>query len=636
MKHVIIGTAGHVDHGKTALIKALTGRDTDRLREEKERGISIELGFAPFDLPGGRRAGVVDVPGHERFIHHMLAGVGGMDLVLFVVAADEGVMPQTREHLDILNLLGVKKGIVVLTKKDLVDAEWLELVEEEVRETVGGTFLAEAPFFAVSSVTGEGIPELLAAIDAMTQEVEERDPRVSFRLPIDRVFTITGFGTVVTGTLVAGTIRLGDKCELLPGEKEGRVRQLHVHGTPVQEAYAGQRVAVNLTGVALEDVSRGDVLVAPGSLKATTMVDCRLYLLPSAPRPLSHRARVRFHTGTAEVIGRAYLLDKEELEPGDRGLVQFRLEAPVAVRRGDRYVIRFYSPMVTIGGGEVLESHPPRRRRFQEAVIRELELKEKGDPLQLVEQGLWEAGERGIGLGELTTKLGLPAGEREDLLTRLGEEGKLVTLTLDQPHYFHRDVWAALRERALEVLKDFHRQYPLRWGMAKEELRTRHFPSLAPRLFQEFLLALTGEGVLALEREKVKLASHRVSFTPRQEALRQELEALFLAQLFSPPDPAEAISRLGAAEAEEIYLALVEAGTLVRLADDLAFHRRAVEEAKEKLLAHLQAEGSITVSQFRDLLQTSRRYALPLLEYFDAQRLTRRVGDKRVRAKKQA
>ncbi|HHW91915.1 MAG TPA: selenocysteine-specific translation elongation factor [Firmicutes bacterium] len=636
MKHVIIGTAGHVDHGKTALIKALTGRDTDRLREEKERGISIELGFAPFDLPGGRRAGVVDVPGHERFIHHMLAGVGGMDLVLFVVAADEGVMPQTREHLDILNLLGVKKGIVVLTKKDLVEEEWLELVTEEVRETLRGTFLAEAPLFAVSSVTGDGIPQLLAAIDALTQEVEERNTRMSFLLPIDRVFTITGFGIVVTGTLVAGTIRLGDKGEILPGDKEGRVRQLHVHGTPVQEAYAGQRVAVNLTGIDLEDVARGNVLAAPGSLRATTMVDCRLYLLPSAPRPLSHRTRVRFHAGTAEVMGRAYLLDQEELEPGDTGLVQFRLETPVAVRRSDRYVIRFYSPMVTIGGGEVLESHPPRRRRFQQAVIRELELKEKGDPLQLVEQGLREAGERGIDLADLTTILGLSPGEMEKLLARLEEEGKLVVLTLDQPHYFHRDVLATLRERARDCLQDFHRQYPLRWGMPKEELRTRHFSALPSRLFQGFLLTLAGEGVLELEREKVKLASHRVSLTPRQEALQKELENIYLSQPFSPPPPAEAIARLGTGEAGEVYLALVEEGTLVRLSDDLAFHRRAVEEAREKILAQIRAEGSITVSQLRDLLQTSRRYALPLLEYFDAQRLTRRVGDKRVLAKKQS
>jgi selenocysteine-specific elongation factor len=636
LKHIIIGTAGHVDHGKTALIKALTGRDTDRLQEEKERGITIELGFAPFDLPGGRRAGVVDVPGHERFIHHMLAGVGGMDLVLFVVAADEGVMPQTREHLDILDLLGIKKGIIVLTKKDLVDVEWLELVEEEIRETVAGTFLAEAPLFAVSSVTGEGIPQLLAAIDALTQEVAERNPQASFRLPIDRVFTITGFGTVVTGTLVAGTIRLGDRCEILPGEKEGRVRQLHVHGSPVEEAYAGQRVAVNLTGIELSDVSRGDVLVAPGSLKATTMVDCRLYLLPSAPRPLANRTRVRFHTGTAEVLGRAYLLDKGELEPGGRGLVQFRLEGPVAVRRGDRYVIRSYSPMVTIGGGEVLESHPPRRRRFREAVIRELELKEKGDPLQLVEQGLWEAGEGGIGLEELETKLGLSPGEMEDLLARLEEEGKVVVLTLEQPHYLHRDIVATLRERAREALEDYHRRHPLRWGMAKEELRTRHFPALPPRLFQEFLLALDRDGVLAVERERVKLASHQPTLSPQQEALRGELEKLFLSQPFSPPAPAEAISRLGGGEAGELYLYLVEAGTLVRLSEDLAFHRRAVEEAREKILAQLEAQGSITVSQFRDLLQTSRRYALPLLEYFDAQRLTRRVGDKRVLAKKQS
>lgn len=630
MKHVIIGTAGHVDHGKTALIKALTGHDTDRLREEKERGISIELGFAPFDLPGGRRAGVVDVPGHERFIHHMLAGAGGMDLVLFVVAADEGVMPQTREHLDILNLLGVKKGIVVLTKKDLVDEEWLELVKEEVRETLKGTFLDGAPLLAVSSVTREGIPELLAAIDELTHVVEEKNPHTSFRLPIDRVFTITGFGTVVTGTLVAGTIRVGDKCEILPDGKECRVRQLQVHGSTVVAAYAGQRVAVNLSGVEVEEVSRGDVLAVPGSLPATTMVDCRLHLLPSAPRPLAHRTRIRFHVGTAEVMGRAYLLDRQELEPGGSALVQFRLESPVAVRRGDRYVIRSYSPMVTIGGGQVIEEDPPRRRRFQEAVIRELELKEKGTPAELVEQAIMEAGEAGSGSGELQRRLGLPPGELEGLLTRLKEEGKIVEFPLEQPHYLHRAIYDGLQERVQATLGDFHRRYRLRWGMPKEELRSRDFPALTTRLFQEFLLALAREGVVDLEREKVKLASHTVKFTPEQEAIRERLEKLYLAEPFAPPSPAEALEQVGNGDAREVYMALVDGGTLVRLAEDLTFHREAVARAREILASQLAAEGSITVSQFRDLLKTSRRYALPLLEYFDSQRLTRRVGDRRV------
>ena len=398
----------------------------------------------PLTFPG-RRAGVVDVPAMSVLSTTCWPGVGAWTWSSLSWPPTRG-NAQTREHLDILDLLGIKKGIIVLTKKDLVDVEWLELVEEEIRETVAGTFLAEAPLFAVSSVTGEGIPQLLAAIDALTQEVAERNPQASFRLPIDRVFTITGFGTVVTGTLVAGTIRLGDRCEILPGEKEGRVRQLHVHGSPVEEAYAGQRVAVNLTGIELSDVSRGDVLVAPGSLKATTMVDCRLYLLPSAPRPLANRTRVRFHTGTAEVLGRAYLLDKGELEPGGRGLVQFRLEGPVAVRRGDRYVIRSYSPMVTIGGGEVLESHPPRRRRFREAVIRELELKEKGDP-PAGGTGLVGGGGRGIGLESWKQNWAFPWGNGEPPCPpRRGGEGGC--LNPEQPHYLHRDIVATLRERA--------------------------------------------------------------------------------------------------------------------------------------------------------------------------------------------
>ena len=633
MKHIIIGTAGHVDHGKTALIKALTGKETDRLQEEVERGISIELGFAPFALPGGRQAGVVDVPGHERFIHHMVAGVVGMDLVLFVVAADEGVMPQTREHLQILNLLGVKKGIVVLSKVDLVEEEWLELVKEEVLEATAGTFLAQAPVQFVSSLTGQGLPQLLAAIDALTQEVEEKDTQAPFRLPIDRVFTITGFGTVVTGTLVAGTICQEDRGEILPGNKVGRVRKLHVHGEGVQRAYAGQRVAVNLSDVEVENVARGNVLVAPQSLTATQMADCRLHLLSSCPRPLKHRTRIRFHAGTAEVMGRVYILDKKELAPGEKALVQFRLEAPVALRRGDRYVIRFYSPQITIGGGQVLEGNPPRRRRFRKDVIGELELKEKGEPLELVEQGLLEAGERGIGPGALAQKTGLGEGDVADLLEQLRAKGKLVSLSPQQPTYLHGSVFANLQARLTAKLGDYHHKYPLRWGMAKEELRNRYFANLPPRLFQEFLHSLVEKGLITVKRERLKLTSQKVTLTPQQEKIRQRLEEAFLVQPFSPPSPAELWVQGDGDEAREVYGALVEEGTLIRLSEDLTFHGRAVALAREKLLNHLQSEGSITVSQFRDLLQTSRRYALPLLEYFDGQRLTKRVGDERVLAK---
>ncbi|MGI6575095.1 MAG: selenocysteine-specific translation elongation factor [bacterium] len=629
MKHIIIGTAGHVDHGKTALIKALTGRETDRLREEKQRGISIELGFAPFDLPSGRQAGVVDVPGHERFIHHMLAGVSGFDLVLFVVAADEGVMPQTREHLDILNLLGIKKGIVVLTKKDLVEEEWLELVTEEVKETLAGTFLAEAPLYPVSSITGAGIPQLLTAIDELTQEVEGKDLSISFRLPIDRVFTITGFGTVVTGTLVAGTIRTGDKCDIVPGEKQGRVRQLQVHGREVKEAYAGQRVAVNISGIDLDDISRGDVLAAPGSLRESTMVDCRLYLLESAPRPLTHRARIRFHVGTAEVLGRVYLLDSEELAPGDTALVQFRLEAPVAVRRGDRYVIRSYSPAVTIGGGMLIEGTPPRRKRYKKNVIAELELKERGNPAQLVEQGILEAGIEGIGKQDLGRKLGLPSEELEQLLAGLLED-KIMKFNLDAPYYLHRSLYKKIQEQVEERLAQFHHRFPFRWGMAKEELRTKDFPKLAPRFFQEILQALAADRVIELERDKLKLSSHRISYTPAQEAIKAKLAAAFLDEPFVPPSLGDVLASIPDQEAEQILLAMMDAGILIKVAEDIIFHRQALETAQAKLQDYIQTTGSITVSELRDLLQTSRRYALPLLEYFDTQRLTKRVGDRRV------
>ncbi|MCL5982600.1 MAG: selenocysteine-specific translation elongation factor, partial [Firmicutes bacterium] len=381
MSHVIVGTAGHVDHGKTALIKALTGVDTDRLREEQERGISIELGFAPFKLPSGRLAGVVDVPGHERFIHNMLAGIGGIDLVLLVVDVTEGVMPQTREHVEIMRLLQIARGLVVLTKVDLAeDREWLDLVEEEVRESLSGTFLAEAPFFRVSALTGAGLAELLAAIDKLTGEMPARDSAAPLRLPVDRVFSMPGFGTIVTGTLMAGRIAVGMNVEILPLGRKARVRQLQVHGEAAVEAVAGQRAAVNLSGVEKEALERGSVLAMPGFLMAASVLDARLFLLAGTKKVLKNMSRVHVYLGTGRAVGRVVLLDCEELPPGGEALVQLRLEKELVAHRGDRYIIRSFSPMTTIGGGVVLEASTRRQKRFRPEVLEGLAELEKGDP----------------------------------------------------------------------------------------------------------------------------------------------------------------------------------------------------------------------------------------------------------------
>ncbi|BCV23822.1 selenocysteine-specific translation elongation factor [Gelria sp. Kuro-4] len=631
MKHIIIGTAGHVDHGKTTLIRALTGHNTDRLKEEQERGISIELGFAPFDLPSGRRAGVVDVPGHERFIRHMLAGVGGFDLVLLVVAADEGVMPQTREHLDILSLLGVKSGLIVLTKVDLVDAEWLELVKEEVRAAVQGTFLAEASMYAVSAVTGQGIPELLAAIDRATDTVTEREHTGPFRLPVDRVFTIAGFGTVVTGTLLSGTVKAGERAEVFPARLATRIRQVEVHGQKAGTAYAGQRVALNLAGLSVEEVERGAVVATPGSLTPSTQVDARLLLLAHAPRPLKQRERIRLHTGTVEVLGRVYLLASDELAPGESTFVQLRLEAPVAVKRGDRFVIRTYSPATTVGGGSILEPAAPRRRRFDPAVLAELAQKEQGDPLDLVAHALERAGLKPQPSEEVALAAGLGPQETAAALKKLVDGERAVSLTLEgSTYYLDRAALVRAVDEATAILTRFHAEHPLRQGLPLEEIRARVFPQLSARLLAE-VLRLPPAAHLKVEEERIRLAAHRVSFTPAQAALADGLKAALAAAPYQPPAPLEILERLGAGkEGPEILAALLERGELVQVAEDVVLTRDAFAAAVARVAEHVRARGAITVAELRDLLGTSRRYALPLLEYLDGRRITRRVGDKRI------
>ncbi len=631
MKHIIIGTAGHVDHGKSTLIRALTGQDTDRLREEKERGISIELGFAPFDLPSGRRAGVVDVPGHERFIKHMLAGVGGFDLVLLVVAADEGVMPQTREHLDILSLSGVSNGIIVLNKADLVEDEWLELVEDDVRTAVKGTFLEEAPLYSVSAVTGQGIPRLLQAIDEATDALAEREAEGPFRLPVDRVFTIPGFGTVITGTLIAGTVRVGERAIVYPAELETRVRQIEVHDFKTDEAFAGQRVALNLAGLGVEEIERGAVVATPGSLTPATIIDARLLLLGHSEHPVENHQRLRLHTGTAEVLGRVYLLENQELSPGESGLVQFRLEEEVAVRRGDRFVIRTYSPATTIGGGIVLDPAAAKHRRFDTKVITALQQKEKGEPEDIVVHALEAAGVVPRTLSDLSKTAGLALPDTEAALEKLVAAGQAVTFNLEGTDYYLDQ--AAVRQavdRATNGLQSYHQKYPLRQGAPLEEVRARFFPKVSSRLLFP-LLNLPIAQDLVSEGDRIRLAQHTVQFSPDEEAASQRLLATLTQQAFTPPSVSEVLSQLGPKiEAKELVAALLERGQLVQVDEEIIFAGSKFEEAKQKVISFIKENGSITVGELRDLLATSRRYALPLLEYLDAKRITRRVSDKRI------
>lgn len=625
--HLIIGTAGHVDHGKTALIRALTGEDTDRLPEEKARGISIDIGFARFRLPSGRRAAVIDVPGHERFIRNMLAGITSIDLVLLVVAADEGVMPQTREHLDICRLLDIRRGVIALTKRDLVDEELLELVQEDVRETVRGTFLESAPMVAVSSVTGEGLPELAALLDDQLSATEAKDTTAFTRLPIDRAFVRPGFGTVVTGTLVGGTIRTGDRLELLPWELEVRVRGLQVHGEKVDTAEAGQRVAVNLSGIDRADVRRGHVLCAPEVLQPTASVAGRLQLLDSWPRPLAHGTRVHMHTGTSEVLARVLLLDRDELRPGETGFVQLKCEEPVVVGRGDHYILRSYSPVHTLGGGVVIEPHAQYRRRNARD-LEELQVKESGGRAGVLAENLARSGPVPLPLAELARRTGAPADALVPDLAELTAAGDV--LPLDGGYYLHRRGYAAFVQTVRGYLEQYYRQYPLRSGAPKEELRRKALAAADGRSFTAALALAAARGDLAAERDRVLLPGRTVELTPEQERAAAAVEEQALAAGYSPPTLAELRAGLAGEALEELVLYLQEQGRIAWLNDDLIIHPQRLARARELTRGWLQERGRMTVAEFRDLLGTTRKYALPLLDHFDTERWTRRSGDDRV------
>ncbi len=625
-----------MDHGKTALVKAITGVDTDRLKEEKDRGISIELGFTILRLPGGRKAGIVDVPGHERFIKNMLAGAGGFDLVLLVIAADEGVMPQTREHLDIIELLEVTNGIIVLTKIDLVDEEWLELVQEEVQESLKGTVLENAPVVNVSSVTGQGIPELLEQIDCLAREVQPRLATGSPRLPVDRVFSITGFGTVVTGTLVAGTLRVGDLVEVQPQKLASRVRSLQVHGEKVEIAEAGQRVAVNLAGLEVEEVERGSVVAGQKSMVPSQRLDVRLLLLKSAARVLKNRARVRFYLGTRETLGRVILLDQEELGRGSLAYAQLELEEPVVAARGDRFVIRSYSPMHTIGGGTVLNPLPGRKhRRFRSEVLNALATRERGTPAELLYQCL--SGASGLpGPAELAKGTGLKEEEVLAAARELEQDGRVVIIAAEGRTFLSADVvyqrWAA---EIGKLLQSYHREFPLREGYPKEELRSRKFPAIPNKAFQLLLLKMEKDALFSVSPQVVALKTFNCE--PGPEELKQIdriLKTLEVAS-FQPPSWGELCKNAGIAginetHGQELLQYLLRTGEMVKIADDLYFGKDILDRARKEVTGVLREKGEITVGEIRDLLQTSRKYALPLLEYFDREKVTRRVGDKRL------
>lgn len=631
MKRFIVGTAGHIDHGKTTLVKALTGVDTDRLKEEKQRGISIELGFAPFLLPSGQKAAIVDVPGHERFIRHMLAGAFGVDMVLLTIAADEGIMPQTREHMDIIELLGVDKGLVVITKKDLVDEEWMLMVEEEIRDYLQGTILQGAPILAVSALSREGIPDLLAAIEAIAEKVQERNAEGYARLPIDRAFTIAGFGTVVTGTLWSGRINTGDTLELMPGGRQVKVRNMHVHNEKVPTAYAGQRVAINLQGIELAEVSRGELLATPGALAPSYRIDARLRLIKSSKRSLANWNRVRFHLGTDEAMGRVVLLDREQLNPGEEALAQLVMEKPVVAFKGDRFVIRYYSPVTTIGGGVIIDPQAPKQKRFKEEVLEGLSLKEEGSLYDRILLELENRPEEIRTLNDLIKLTGSTESAVSAELEQLKQDGKIEDLK--NGDYISQFGIERIRENITAWLQKYHAQYPLRSGYSREDLRSRFYARINARLFNLLIKHLEDKQELVSVQNNLALPGHHPLPGAEEQVLINKIMEEMEKDLFSPPSLGDLKERLQANEGRfnEVAAYLLENGQLFKISQDMTFSARALHKGKQLLEQHFREQTELTLATARDLFKTSRKYALPLLEYYDRVRFTRRVGDKRLK-----
>lgn len=629
MKNIIVGTAGHIDHGKTTLIKALTGRNTDRWEEEQRRGITIDLGFTYFDLKNGDRVGIIDVPGHEKFINNMVAGVVGMDLVLLVVAADEGIMPQTREHMDILGLLGIKKSILVINKCDLVDEEWLELVEEEIQEELEGTFLEGAPVVKVSAATGQGLDELTDTIQQlMSDEVVAKDTQTIPRLPIDRAFTLSGFGTIITGTLISGTITREDVLEMYPIGKECKIRNIQVHGQNQDKCYAGQRVAINLSNVKKKEIRRGCVLAPKNSMKNTDLLDVKLKVLEDSMRILTNHERLHLYTGTSEILCRAVLLDKEQIGPGEEGLVQLRLEEEIAVKRGDRFVVRFYSPMETIGGGIVLEPNPVRKKRFDAQAIEELKKKESGSLGDVMELQIKEHGDTMITLAELAKVMAHSVDELKEYLDELEESGTIFVFQMKKDTYlWHRDSEFAVRQKIEETLQKYHSEHPYRYGMKKAEIHNTFLKKIKPNIFDAYIERMTGENVYGRREEYLSLPGYEVPkdamYLQTEKLIEDTFEkAGYDFVRFSEID----FGKIPRQTAEDVVLMMIDEGKVLRINEEMFTMKHLMDEAKEKIQNHLKEENLITIAQVRDMFSTSRKSAKPILEYMDSIKVTKKTG----------
>ena len=625
MKNVILGTAGHIDHGKTTLIKALTGRETDNLKEEKQRGISINLGFTYFDLPSKKRVGIVDVPGHEKFIKNMLAGACGIDIVLLVIAADEGVMPQTIEHLDILNYLDVKKGIIVLTKCDLVDEEFIELVKDDVREKTKGLFIEGAPIVEVDSVSRRGLDKLVQKIDEISEDIEEKKTDAPSRMSIDRVFSLKGFGTIVTGTLIEGKISVDDEMTIYPSEKKVKVRNLQVHGCDVKTAYAGQRTAINLSNIKVSEIQRGDVIAQTGSVEESMMIDVNISLVEHCKKSLKHWDRIRIFHGTKQILCRIVPLNEDEIQYGESGYAQLRLEEKIVAKKGDRFIIRSYSPMDTIGGGVIIDTAPKKHKIYDESVIEALKIKEKGELKDILEEYLKLNLSNYITLKELVSYTGEKEGDVKEGLNALIDENKVFCVN---KYYLHISHYQKLKERVIDILTKYHKQYRLRNGILKEELRSKVDNSLKVKDMDVILNKMAEEKDIKVQDNLVSNYDFEVKFNQKQLSIKKEIEDKSrkngLNSLMTKDD---------ICNKNKFYEEVLEAltgETIQKLDDAYYIDKKVYENVKKDLLEYLNKNKEITVAQFRDITKSNRKISIVMLEHFDRNRITKRVEDKRI------
>lgn len=627
MKNIIIGTAGHIDHGKTALIRALTGKETDRWEEEKRRGITIDLGFTYFDLPSGDRAGIIDVPGHEKFVNNMLAGVIGMDIVILVIAADEGMMPQTREHVDIMSQLGVDKSIVVLNKCDLVDDEWKELVKEEIKEELIGSVFENANMIEVSAITGEGIDNLIKEIVNMTQdEMSTKDINTIARLPIDRSFSISGFGTIVTGTLISGSIKKDDELEIYPTGKKAKIRSIQVHGKDVKECFAGQRSAINISNLKKDEIKRGYVLAPPNSLEDTMMLDVKLNILNSSNRILSNRCRLHLFTGTSEVLCRAVLLDVEEAGPGDSCYAQLRLEEKIAVRRGDKFIVRFYSPLETVGGGVILDANPTKKTPFNKIQLEEIKRKEEGSHSDIVELLVKKHPEM-ITIKEIGKLTGLSLEEVNECINELKEENLVLTYEMKKDIYvYHSSEETRLKRETIEFIKNFHHENQYKFGVGKSLLKTKLYTNIKQNVFDQIIYKFICENEIKKYKEYLSLNDFEINKDKTFQNVEKILVNTYKKAEFDFVRLSEINFNVDENIVRDVLNVLIDEEKIVKINDEMFTLKSLMDKAEIVVREKLEKDNLITISQLRDALNTSRKSAKPILEYFDNMKITRKNG----------